>query len=129
MRNLLLTLWIAIALISRKKNREPELIGKWKLFESFYSIGSGPLLYREIKKDETLNFYNDGTVIFSNDYICSGDTIAQNTLGEYFKDGNYILVENCGSNKVHINYGIENSYLVLRALCVESCGEKYVKID
>lgn len=130
MKNWILILLAIVTLNScSKEDTEIVLIGKWKLIELFYSIGGGTVIYAPIVSEETIEFFNDGTIVFSYQYLCPGDTIANDNIGEYFSAGNYIIIKNCGLNEVRIKYELESSYLILKPPCVEACQEKYIKIE
>ena len=115
----------------------PELIGKWKLIETFEDPGDGSGVYESIDSEKTIEFFNNGTFTISGPLCGLSTTIGQNTTGNINYSSEILINDNslnsneeCEHN-TSSKYGfhIENSDLIIYwTACVEGCALKYQKL-
>ncbi|MBJ6367169.1 hypothetical protein [Snuella sedimenti] len=143
MKNLLIILMIMGVIFScsnddaNKNVVNPELIGKWKLIETFEDPGDGSGVYESIESEKTIEFSNDGTFTI-NGPLCQLSTLVGGTFTGNVRNSNYsdnnILVpeEECDPDNPSAEYRvlIENSNLIIYyTACIEGCGNKYQKLN
>ncbi|MEP5340080.1 MAG: hypothetical protein ABJL44_11770 [Algibacter sp.] len=109
-----------------------EVIGKWKLFESYISSG-GPQYLVDVENGEEFVFFQDGS--FSSDRFsdCTdGDFLIQseNLILKYDCDGVNIGSEN-SNGEITYNVTFESDFLILiptSVICIEGCSYRYKRI-
>ncbi len=122
-----LSLALSIAFFSCEKGetlKSATLTGKWKLFDSFYSIG-GPLIYKQADSTSPvfLDFKNDGRLSYTN----------TNYIGFAVKDTNIVTFTDENKDRTDFYYFIKGDTLTLSPagprMCIEGCGERFIKVD
>ena len=115
---------------------DPQLIGKWKLIETFEDPGDGSGTYQSIESEKTIEFFNNGTFAISGS-LCqlstsAGEITMGNVRNSNYSDNN-ILVSNeqCDPDNQSAEYrlSIDNSDLIISyTACFEGCAQKYQKL-
>jgi hypothetical protein len=121
---LLTTLTFCYSCNEKEPDKTSKLLGKWKLYDTYYSIG-GPLIYKKVTKDSVtyLEFGTDGKL--------------SDTKAEYkaytLKDSVTINFTKTDDSEVIYFYSIKDGLLNLSpggtAICIEGCGSRYKKVD
>jgi hypothetical protein len=102
--------------------QESQLIGKWKMTQYYADIGDGKENWVEADKERTIEFKENGAFIDSE----------QANAGRYvLQDSIHIEIIPHDKTKTYKMQIIELNAknLVLRANCIEGCGEKYVRVN
>jgi len=100
------------------------LTGKWKLFDSFYSIG-GPLIYKQadLETPVFLDLKNDGKLSYTN----------TNYTAFAVKDSIIVTFIDKNKDRSDFYYFIKGDTLTLSPagprICIEGCGERFIKVD
>jgi hypothetical protein len=101
-------------------------IGTWKLIEVLADPGDGSGVYTKVNSDKTVTFFASGKVE-SNASLCAiGNGPNQPGHGVYDEEKGIIIPDGCQSNKIRVEFKDANLFLTF--LCIEPCGEKYVKV-
>ncbi len=116
------------------KIENENLLGKWKLIEQYSDPGDGSGSFNSIESDREIEFFSNGTVTI-NGILCYMSLEVDNqsygtfneTVSEDF-DGE-ILPEGCDNEGRKIYYQLDDSNLILWYLCIEGCGQKFVKVE
>ncbi len=114
-----------------EKNITNEVIGKWKLIETYADPGDGSGEYQGIDSEKTIEFFSNGTFVI-NGPLCSLSTITgEETSGEFNLEEN-VLVSNEGCEYDEFSeyrFGLEESYLIISwTACIEGCAQKYERL-
>lgn len=115
----------------------PNLIGKWKLIETFEDPGDGSGIYKSIDSEKTIEFFNNGTFTINGPLCGLSTSVGENITGKVGNSSyseNKILISNeeCDPNNPTVEYGIvfKNSDLIIYySACIEGCSHKYKKIN
>ncbi len=105
-------------------------MGKWKLAQVLADPGDGSGTFVNIESNKTITFLSDNT-FSSNEYLCSLSPLAPlKTEGTFSTEKQGIYPNSCDSfAELKLSYRIKNKALIINYFCVESCSEKYVKIE
>lgn len=106
---------------------EISIIGKWKLVERLVDPGDGSGRYKKINTDRTVEFFEDGRVLF-NQSICDADFVNGDTESGIYTENQTVIIPDCFEGNVFYRYSIQGSCLILSPSCFEGCGDKYVRI-
>ncbi len=142
MKNLLLSSIIIGILLSCSNDDEsknvvnPQLIGKWKLIETFLDPGDGSGTYQSIESEKTIEFFNNGTFAISGSLCKLSTSVGEITMGivseSKYSDRNILISnEECDPDNSTAEYrlSIDNSDLIVSyTACIEGCGLKYQKL-
>ena len=122
-----LSMTLSLVFFSCEKSETIEsaaLAGKWKLFDSFYSIG-GPLIYKQADPGAPvfLDIKNDGKLSYTNtDYTAFS-----------IKDSTIVTFIDKNKDRSDFHYVIKGDTLTLSPagprMCIEGCGERFLKVD
>ena len=111
----------------------PELLGKWKLIEQLSDPGDGSGVFNPIESDREIEFFSDGTVV-ANGVLCyMSSVVGAQSSGSFsvLEDNEYydgeIIPDDCDYPETKLYYKIEGAYLIIWYLCIEGCGQKFVK--
>ncbi len=135
MRSLVYTLIMVFSfygLEGQEKIKKSDLIGKWKLSESFVSAGGGKHWVTATDGDE-YEFFDDGTF--------SSSKYSECTTGVFFIDESTLFLEykcdgfesNFENKKGYITYTLKfesDSFIATPTsgpICTEGCSYKYIK--
>ena len=141
MKNLLVLFCSLILIACKSDDGDPvidsnELIGKWKLIEEYTDPGDGSGDFTPVTSNRTFDFFNDGTVITNGDMCVKSESTGSNKSGtwsetgtnETFYDGE-IIPEGCAISETKLFYGIQGGNLIIWYQCIESCAQKFEKIN
>lgn len=106
---------------------DEELLGTWKITEVYADPGDGSGTFIPIESNKFVTFNDDGTVI-SNGSLCglgNGDP----STGIYSILDSKISSSDCVVNGMYTSFEISGSKLTMTYICIEGCGEKYVKVN
>ncbi len=135
-RKLLITCLISYILLSCSSDdsnyKTTELTGKWKLTEAYIDPGDGSGEFQKVESKKIIEFKKNKR-ISSNVSLCINSmNWDEPDLGtyEYNVDeksqiSGIITPSSCNS----YHFEIKNSELYIYYLCIEGCGEKYIKIE
>ncbi|GAA3599390.1 hypothetical protein Q4Q39_18795 [Flavivirga amylovorans] len=121
---------------SKPKEEDSELLGKWKLIEQLSDPGDGSGVFNSIDSNRTIEFFSNGTVTINGILCFMSSQVGDESSGTYsavsgsdFSDGE-IIPNDCDSNFVEpkVFYKIEGANLILWYLCIEPCGQKFIKL-
>jgi len=112
----------------RKEYTVEDLVGKWRLIESYFH--GGATLHHEIEKEEFLiEFFNNGEVVFYNRPDCFEDNEETALVGVYSKNDMFVELETCTGEISKIYFEFDAHFLKLKPMCAEPCFTKYKKAD
>lgn len=136
-----LLLMFSLFMISCKTDDNQEksaLIGKWKLIEQLVDPGDGSGTFQPIVSDRIIEFFNDGTITVNGELCYLATEVGDNNSGTYELindpeiDSNFdgeIIPSDCSSSETKLHFTLPlNGDLILWYLCIEPCGQKFVKI-
>lgn len=106
---------------------ETNLIGQWQLIERLIDPGDGSGRYKKVNSDRVLEIFEDGRVTF-NESICTPDTSDGDSTNGIYNEDQTIIIPDCHQGNVLYRFRIEGPCLILSPLCIEGCGDKYVRI-
>jgi len=137
--NYLLILAVFLFVNSCKKSESQiefdyDIIGKWKLTESFAESGDEPGTWKPSTDNKTIEFIKNGKIIVENGSLCFGaaeiekaegtfDIVATNDIQA--KNATYILtVSGCDPTIAMFDSG----RLMILYTCIDGCGEKFERL-
>jgi hypothetical protein len=117
------------------ENEDVSLLGKWKLIEQLADPGDGSGVFNPITSNRTFEFFKNGDVT-ANGTLCFmssevgeiGSGTFMEIAGGDFSDGE-ITPNNCSINEAVLYYKLKEGNLIIWYLCIEACGQKFVKIQ
>lgn len=129
MKKLVLVNLMALVIASCNKD-EAVITGEWKLIAQLMDPGDGSGVFTEVESDKTITFFKNGK-LESNQNLCSiGSGSAEPSEGTYSMEDSTLIITTCsGSTAPEIGFSVSGDTLILTYLCIEACGEKYVRID
>lgn len=101
---------------------ESEIIGGWELIAVLSDTGGGSGTFQPAT-GKTLQFTAQG-VVNCNISFCFGSLTQATTTGTYDVGATFIDVDNCTGT-----YSFNDGFLEVSHFCVETCGERYVRIN
>lgn len=111
-----------------------DIIGKWKLTESFAESGDEPGTWLPSENNKTIEFTKNGKIIVQNGSLCFGAMQTDKAEGTFeivatngiqTKNVTYILtVSGCDPTVAMF----ENGRLMILFTCINGCGEKFERI-
>lgn len=130
MKSIILILSMLLSLTSCSdddvKPQENDILGTWKLIETYGSDGGSNPQWTAVNNGYTYTFNNDGTLI-SDRFTCNGSysLLSQNQVTISF---------DCADSQFNLvyNFTFKNQYLILTpnlSNCDEGCGDKYEKTE
>jgi hypothetical protein len=129
-RLLLVMLFQLSALVSCQQDevKDNQLLGKWKLIEQLADPGDGSGVFTSVISDMTISLFNDST------FTSTGPLCVMNSINSGSGKGSYstskkILTPNDCPVPSTINYEIKENYLILYFICIETCAQKYKKVE
>jgi hypothetical protein len=110
-------------------NKNPDLIGKWKLIEVLADPGDGSGTFQRVTSEKIMEFHTDGNVT-SNGSICDM-SIESDTprSGTYSLSDSTINSPDCQNLPLKIRFRKEGSVLIIYYPCYEACMTKYTKLE
>lgn len=130
----LLLLLIIMTSCSKNDNLIPiehEVLGKWKLIETFEDPGDGSGTFEAVTSNQTIEFFNNRQFHTNGSMCYLGIEGNSNSKGHFNTTENAIYFDGgCDFyNEPEVIFSIENSYLIIGwKSCVEGCYNKYAKL-
>ena len=134
MKNIFLTILVSIIVMNCSlgdDNQKADIIGKWKLIETYDDLGDGGGDWVIVSVDDsyTYQFKDDNTFIRSGGQSdCNGVYSLESNVEQYS-----ILTLTCqNSEGAKRTQSFNNNYLIIDVApygCDESCAEKFKRID
>jgi hypothetical protein len=119
MKKLAVLLVVLSACVAPNASRK-SLLGEWQLTETLLDIGDGKATWSKANAETSVSFFDDGK-LWSDD-----PNFSKATMFDLKKDS--IILR---SNDTSFAYSFQQSgqdTFILRPMCIESCGYKYVKL-
>lgn len=104
-----------------------ELIGTWRLSEVYGDPGDGSGTFEAVQSNKRLTFLEDSTLIV-NGNLCGFSLEADTTTMTTYDPTNRLIDTDCNF-PFSLSYEQTDEGLVLSYPCIESCLERYVKVD
>ena len=112
-----------------------KIVSKWKLIEQLSDPGDGSGVFEPVESSRTINFYDDGTIRSNGELCFMSYEVGNVHLGTFSDtednidfDGE-IIPDGCEFEETKIYYQFERSNLILWYLCIEGCGQKFIKVE
>lgn len=134
MRTIILLLITSFSLLSCSNedafNNTTGMIGTWKLVATLADPGDGSGTYQDVDYEETISFYPDHSFVYLNDqrFCTEGNFFVSNDNSNRGE----LKFTNCphmGMMDMSFSYTMDGNVLIVRAPCIEACGNKYIKIS
>lgn len=109
---------------SKKDVSERTLVNKWHLIEYLADPGDGRGVFQKIESDAIIEFFDDNTVRYSQNFCNEGNLPNSAT---YSANENRIYPD-CNPD-IFLSYKIEKDLLIIHYNCIEECAEKFELID
>lgn len=140
MKNVLLILF-SLVLVNCNPNDDKgsyegiqELLGKWKLIEQLSDPGDGSGVFNPIDSNKEIEFFSNGTMTVNGVLCYMSSEVGEQNSGSFsvlenndYYDGE-IIPNDCDYAETKLYFKIEGSNLIIWYLCIEGCGQKFVKI-
>ncbi len=124
----MLLLILVIGSCSEDDTTSTDLAGTWQLTEQLTDLGNGEGEYEEVESIKKITFDDDGNFT-SNGSLCNMNVFANTaTTGSYSTTQNLLYPDGCNFSPT-ISYALVDGELILTYTCIESCRQKYLKIN
>jgi hypothetical protein len=139
MKDVLLILFSLVLVNCTSNNKSPyggnpELLGKWKLIEQLSDPGDGSGVFNPIDSNREMEFFSNGTVTVNGILCYMSSEVGEQSSGSFsilenddYYDGE-IIPNDCDYSETKLYFKIEGSNLIIWYLCIEGCGQKFVKL-
>ena len=109
-----------------------EILGKWKLVETFEDPGDGSGVFEPVESNQVIEFFKNGKFETNGSSCYLGSQGDSSSSGHFNVSQNVIYFDgDCEfNNNPEVIFSIENSYLIIGwRSCIEGCYNKYEKLE
>lgn len=129
MKKIVLLTLMALMILSCNKD-EAGLTGEWKLVSQLMDPGDGSGVFTAVESDKTITFFKNGKLTSNKDLCYPLSASPESSEGTYSIEDSTLTITTCpGNTDPTIWFSLSGDTLILSYLCIEGCGEKYVRMD
>ena len=129
--NKILVILTAVGVLSsctkNEDNKNPDLIGKWKLIEILADPGDGSGTFHSVSSNKIIEFHSNGTVTSSGSVCDMSIESASSSSGAYSLSDSTINSPSCSNSPLKIRFHKNGATLTINYPCDEACIAKYLK--
>lgn len=121
--------FLLLLLFSCSSDKNPELVGRWKLVAVLVDPGDGSGTFQSTSENKFLQFNPDNTLESNSSHCLFTQESGEGKEGSYSADALEIYF-NCNGESTRYSFQLVNNELILNfPLCIEPCQEKYQKVQ
>ena len=129
MKKMVLLTLMSLMILSCNKD-ETGLTGEWKLVAQLMDPGDGSRVFTAVESEKTITFFKNGKLESNKDLCYPLSASPESSKGTYSIEDSTLNIRTCSGNTAPtIWFSLSGDSLILSYLCIEGCGEKYVRIE